>query len=336
MSDKLIVPENCAILLLNYNNWRDTVACLRSISKLNKQPQHVLVVDNGSDNESSLYILNELKKYGSLTELHNTDTFDSLKKYVFVHLDKNVGFSAGNNAGLRLLTKTSCDAFWLLNNDTLLTPTSLEHLCKRISTKQNAAFCGSTLIFMDKKNIVQCTGGARISPFFGTSKFINGGKKISEVLTLEPESVESRLDEITGASLLVRKSAVKNCGLMDESFFLYREDSEWSLRARRHGYSLAWAPKSLVYHKEGGTSGAKSSGNGNKKSLFVDYLEMRNRFFLVRKYYAMSLPLALLSLFFVYINRIKRRQLDRLPILTKAAFQGILGHMGFPALVKNK
>lgn len=332
MANKQLFPSNCAVIIINYNNSKDTIDCLASIISLAKQPKYIVVVDNGSSDNSAELICKALENTGPVSLIYDENYPLELEKNILIQLTDNDGFSAGNNAALKLLVSTDCDAFWLLNNDTIVVKNSLSTLCDRLNAKPTAAMCGSTLVHMDDKITVQCSAGAKFSELLGTTKFINNGLSIYNVTVQAPEQVESMLGEITGASILMHRSVVEECGLMDESYFLYREDSEWSIRVRKRGYCLAWAPQSVVYHKEGGTSEAKSTGGCRQRSLLVDFLGIRNRFYLMKTYYPWFVPTALLGLIVVFANRIRRGQADRIPMLVKAAIDGLRGKMGKPSV----
>ncbi len=102
---------------------------------------------------------------------------------------------------------------------------------------------------------------------------------------------------------------------------------------------MGWAPDSIVYHKEGGSTGAESAGGGRafNRPAWVDYLSLRNRMYMMRKHYPWALPVVAASYLGVMLNRIKRGQANRIPLIFRAAWDGLRGHMGkpnhlFPAL----
>lgn len=333
-----ILSSDCAVIIVNYKNKDDTLLCLAALNDLLLSPKYIVVVDNGSEEVDD--ICSQWSTVAQETFIHNITSehasfFSFVKKpcNVVLALADNTGFSGGNNAALRMLfTYTKCTAFWLLNNDTIPRPDALEALCTRLNQKSKAGLCGSTLVFADGSERTQCAGGASLSPWLGTTKFIAAQHDITTVVSMLPEKIENKLGEITGASVLIRREVFEQIGLMDERYFLYREDSEFSLRARMAGFALAWAPQSIVYHKEGGSSGAKSdrSQQAPQRSRFVDYLSLRNRVFLMRTYYPWALPVVALSYLGVAINRLRRGQADRILLVCKAFWHGLCGKMGKP------
>jgi len=341
----MLQAGECAVILLNYKGATDTLACLEALERLEAAPRRIIVVDNGSgleevallrDGWTALNIRNAIP----VPALIRRDDPLPDARHILLALEENGGFSSGNNAGLRLaLQDDGCRAFWILNNDTEPAPDALDALCARLNQRQDAGFCGSTLCYAHEPDTVQCAGGCTLSPLTGVTAFLLGGEPLSAVISRKPEPIENSMAYICGASLLARREALEEIGLLAEEYFLYYEDAEWGLRARRAGHGLAWAPASRVLHKEGGSSVAAGARNGHmaRRSRLVDYLSLRNRVWLMRNYYPAALPLALLSYLGVILNRIRRGQANRIPLVCRAAWDGLRGRMGkpdhlFPAL----
>ncbi len=121
--------------------------------------------------------------------------------------------------------------------------------------------------------------------------------------------------------MFVSREFIEDVGLMDERYFLYFEDLDWSERAKRKGYELKYCWKSKVYHKEGGSIG--SSSKGEKKSKLADYYGIRNRIIFTKKFYPQYQWSVYLSLLGVILNRIKRKQFDRIKLVFDAIKDGI-------------
>lgn len=328
----------CAVILLNYKGASDTLACLEALGRLKAAPGQIIVLDNGSGEEDVARLkagwtaLNHRHGLPAPALIRRDDPLPDAR-HILLALEENGGFSSGNNAGLRLaLQDDGCRAFWILNNDTEPAPDALNALCARLNQRQDAGFCGSTLCYAHEPDMVQCAGGCTLSPLTGVTAFLLGGEPLSAVISREPEPIENSMAYVCGASLLARRETLEEIGLLAEEYFLYYEDAEWGLRARRAGHGLAWAPASRVIHKEGGSSGAAGARNGHmaRRSRRVDYLSLRNRVWLMRNYYPAALPLALLSYLGVILNRIRRGQADRIPLVCRAARDGLRGFMGKP------
>lgn len=337
-----LTPSQCAVVLVHYNNPVDTLVCLRALSNLTVPPAYIVVVDNGSPIEAAQIIFQDWEALCYNLELEQPhringssqclpSTTDTLNQHIFLALSKNTGFSGGNNAALRLLlTYTNCKAFWLLNNDTEPMPCALDALCTRLNQKAEAGLCGSTLVYTHIPEQLQCAGGSTLSPLTGQTRFLHEYVLVKNILEYNTHDTEQAMDYITGASLLIRREVFKKIGVLPEEYFLYYEDAAFCLAAKKAGFSLAWAQQSIVYHNEGGSSGAKSSGPMHKpqRSRFVDYLSLRNRVFLMRIYYPWAIPIVGLSYLGVIINRLRRSEADRISLICKAFWNGLWGKMG--------
>ena len=225
-----------------------------------------------------------------------------------------------------------CAAVWLLNNDTEPAPDSLEKLCARLGRSPESGLAGSTLVYVHDRQTVQCAGGAFLSPWTGAAGFLHGGEELHDVLAADAARVEAALSYVTGASLLIRRAVIESVGLLPESYFMYYEDADYGLLCGRAGFSPVWARESIVYHREGGSTGAKSAAGVRTPSRpeWVDYLGLRNRVYMMRRHYPLALPLVLLSCLGVMFRRIRRGQADRIPLVCRAALDGLLGRMGRP------
>ncbi|MCE3235821.1 MAG: N-acetylglucosaminyl-diphospho-decaprenol L-rhamnosyltransferase [Vampirovibrio sp.] len=230
------------ILLLNYRGANDTLACLDSLRHLTYPNFQIVVIDNASPDDS----VNRLQ--ARLTT--NPGEFHLIVS------PQNLGFSGGNNLGIGwALRQSEHDAFiWLLNNDTVVKPETLTPLVRE--ALKTGGLAGSLLLYPDGS---YQQVGTRINWWSGGAK----GYRESQVTDGMP------VETLTGASMLIPFSAIRNVGLMDASFFLYFEDGEYSLRCARAGFPLTVATQSRVFHKEGATTG--------RKSLPTQYYFHRNR-----------------------------------------------------------
>lgn len=336
--------EHCAVILLNHRNAPDTVACLRALAAMSPQPGMIIVVDNNSSDDSVERIMREWSAFTSpllvRQEKGCIPVAPAGVRHILLSRSVNDGFSAGNNAGIRLaLQDKGCKAVWLLNNDTEPMPDALGKLCERLNQRPDAGMAGSTLVYAHDKHTVQCAGGAACSPWTGTTRFFSMGERLFVVRTADPSSIEAKLSYVAGASLLIRRDVLQSAGVLPEEYFLYYEDTDFGLLCARKGFFLAWAPNSIVYHKEGGSTGAESATKWRtfNRPAWVDYLALRNRVYMMRKHYPWALPLVLLSYLGVMLNRVRRGQADRIPLICRAAWDGLRGRMGkpdhlFPAL----
>ena len=277
------------IVVLNWNGWQDTLECLSSLDNLSYPSFSIIVVDNASTDRSEEKIL---AAYPKLLLIQNA---------------ANLGFAGGNNVGIRYALQCGTDFVWLLNNDTLVEPNALTCLVERAQRKPKADICGSTLIYNHDRNLVQAYGGGIYNKWLGQAKKIGQGKARNSVIDVR--GVELELDYIEASSLLVSRRFLETVGPMKEDYFLYFEEVDWFARAG-DDFSLGYAADSIVYHKEGASTGASDYAL-NAKSLVADYYSVRNRILITRRYYPYALPTLYLSLFLVILNRVRRRQWRR-------------------------
>lgn len=332
----------CAVVLVHYNSARDALACLRALYGLNARPACVIIADNASRPTQCEALL---QGWRALRRADGCDPPAVLRPgqtppgtdALFLLLPENSGFAGGNNAALRLLLATptfdGVRAFWLLNADTEPAPDALDALCARLNARPQAGLCGSTLCYAHAPDVVQAAGGCTLCPLTGRTSFLLGGAPRSQALTADPAGVEARMSYPVGASVLVRRRVLHAVGLLPEDYFLYYEDAAFGIEASRAGFAQTWAPRSLVLHKEGGSTGARGGGLASSKTVrspLMDYLAIRNRICLIRRYYPRFLPVALASLAGVALHRLRRGQIRRLPLVLRAAWHGLRGRMGPP------
>ncbi len=216
---------NVSIVLVNWQGADDTLACLDSLHELDYSNFGVIVVDNGSADNSVERILT---MYPDLTLLQS---------------GSNKGFSGGNNVGIRYALDHGANYVWLLNNDTTVDRNALRAMVQLAEHDSAIGAVSSVLFHMDRPEVVQAWGGGRIGFVTGRSRnLVKQGK----------------LDYLTGASLLVKRAVFEEVGLLDEGYFMYWEDADFCLSIRRAGWRLAVAEESVVYHKESSSVGRKS------------------------------------------------------------------------------
>ncbi len=251
------------IVLLNYGGWRDTLECLDSLEGLDYPNYRTVVVDNASPD-------------GSEAELRRARPDLSM-----IQSGANLGFAGGNNLGIRHALERGAHYVWLLNNDTVVEAASLTKLVETAEAEPSVGMVGSKLLFYDAPDRLQAAGGGRLlAPLGLTTEF---GRDARDDGSWDKPLA---LDHLSGASMLVRREAIEAVGLMDESYFMYREETDWCLRMRFAGWELRYAWGSRVWHKEGRSAGYKSARQ--------DYYVARNMLFLMKRFYPHYLPSALL------------------------------------------
>jgi GT2 family glycosyltransferase len=336
---RTLSPDAVAAIVLNYNGARDTIACLRALYALASPPGWIVVVDNRSTDDSAARIRAVWSALSGAAPVLVPADRDSdpgaalpcagaIPRPVFVLSPRNNGYAAGNNLGILPALRTAgCRACWILNNDALPGPHALQALCDALHVRPGAGLAGSTLLTNDGRR-VQCAGGASLNPFLGTMRSLGAFLPVEKLAGLAEEAVNARLDFVTGASMLARREVFERIGLLPEEYFLYYEDAEFGLRAKRAGFAPVWARDSLVRHRDGGSSRAPGQA---RLPAWVEYMAWRNRVWFARKMFSpFYLPFILAGYAGVAVKRVLRKQADRLPLILHAVRDGLRGAMGRP------
>ena len=337
-------------VVVNFNGWSDTIACLETLLRLDYPSVRVVVCDNAST-DGSLERLREWAR-GDLPARAGDDPLlrglgepPVPKPVPFVELDReqaerggdpgghgdpldpghpsdpsdpgypsdpgvplvlvdtgaNLGFAGGNNVGLRYArARGDAGYVWLINNDTLVSPSALRRLVEVAEDDERVGAVGGTVLEFSAPDVVQLTAGSTMA-FWGSMGSTYGAGSARGALAVLP----GPLDFVSGACLLVRQRAVEEVGLLDERFFFYGEDADWGARLRERGWSLAWAPGAEVWHK-----GGASSGRGNP---FSDYHNVRSPLLYVHKHHRGRFPVAAAYVLYRCVApKLVRRQWPRL------------------------
>lgn len=275
------------IIVLNYNNWKDTIECCNSLLQLNYSNYKVIICDNNSNDESK-------SKFAEWKNEYASDLF------FFIYNKENLGYAGGNNVGIRYALKDNdCEYVWLLNNDTIVTPEALQKLIDRFNSDNRMGLCGSLLYYYYQPDKIQAISG-KYNPFFATSVYNTNIKDFSGI------------HYPVGASMMASRAFIEEIGLLSEDYFLYYEELDWVMRVKGR-YTVGYAPKSIVYHKEGATMGGKA--NPLEKSELSDFYALRNRIIFTKKFFPDYIYIVYLGLIISMLKRIKRRQWRRAGII---------------------
>jgi GT2 family glycosyltransferase len=321
------------VVILTCNDWRDTLACLERVHAQSGFPRRVIVCDNGSGNETADRILSGWEQLAARTgrpkpvEVFGDNQLSG--PLALLRREENEGAAGGMNAALRLLLyDQECRAFWLLHHDALPENYALASLLHHAEESADVGIVGSTLLFQDK-NLLECAAGGAWNRWTGSVKPIDQG--LARFVLADHKDVVARLDFVNGASCLILRSVIEKIGLYDERFFLFFEDVEYSLRARKAGFRLTWAPGALVRHRAPHQAAGLTPILGVTEEPDLprakDYLYIRNRFFLLRRERPWALPVALVSLPFLLSGRLFRGRKKRARLVCRAAWDGASGRM---------
>lgn len=319
----------CAIVILNWNGWQDTLACLESVSQLSHENYTVIVVDNASEDASQQKIpkwksANGVMKFDAAVtqeELNTVELNFSHQSCIYIQSSTNDGFASGNNIGIQLAIDAGCEYVWLLNNDTEVDPHALDALQRKIK-QQHIGMCGSILRYFDARDTVQAIGGVDFNLINASGVQIGQGLSVDEVNLVE--FAKHRPTYIAGASMLLSVNFLQEVGLMETSYFLYFEEIDWALRAQPK-WKTAIAIDSIVYHKEGASIGTNSR---NQRSPLSQYYLNRNliRFYALRKPYL--LPVALMKTSKELLKQMVKRDWALAKVTAQAIFDGIMMKSG--------
>lgn len=218
--------------------------------------------------------------------------------------------------GIRLAMEHGADYIWILNNDTVVEKKALTALVKKIEGNASIGICGSRIVYYHQRDTIQALGGGSYNKWLGLTT--NFGQLQQFDTPFDVQDIEANLDFIIGASMFVSKSFIEEVGLISEDYFLYYEEVDWGIKAKKK-FNLGFAPDSIVYHKEGASIGASNRDKKNKSRL-SDYYLIKNRLKLTYKFYPYLLPLVYLTNIYSIFNRIKRNQWERIPMILKLFF----------------
>jgi GT2 family glycosyltransferase len=271
--DEMKKVISVSVIIVNYKTSQLTINCLKSISQ-NLSGNiliSVIVADNDSKDDSAALIEDEIEKSG-------------WNSWVSVlPLEKNGGFADGNNRATEKLFERSHlpDYLWLLNPDTEVKEDACGALAEFLATHREIGIVGSRLEDAD--------GTPQISAFRDhsvISEFLSGMRlgiltKIFSKWIVAPNhssEMPHRADWVTGASMMVRREVFEDIGLLDEEFFMYFEEVDFCIRARKAGWTCWYLPESRVIHLVGAASGISDTRKKAPRRPAY-WFESRRRFF---------------------------------------------------------
>lgn len=235
------------IIILNWNGLRDTLECLSSLYRLEYPDFEIIVVDNGSCDDSVATIRRE---YSQVILIENST---------------NLGFTGGNNIGVRHALELGADYVWLLNNDTVVSPDCLGKLVDDAEKSPEIGLLSPVIHDYDTPGHVQFMG-AYVLPAKKQILYVDDPKE------LDDESIRCNLI-LFGTALLIKRSVIETIGFLSEKYFAYYEDNEYSLRALRNNFRTMVVTDAHILHK-----GVRSTGG--KNSPTKSFLMARNAYFL--------------------------------------------------------
>ncbi len=231
------------IIIVNWNGKAVTLECLGSLRKLAYPNFRIVLVDNASTD-------------GSVAAVRQ-----SFPDVEVLEMSENLRFAGGNNEGMRHALDQGAAMVLLLNNDTIVAEDFLTRLVSRICTEPSAGMVAPKIFYYTDPDRIWFAGG-EISMWTGTMQHTG----IRHTDDARFNTVQE-IDYATGCCILTTREVISRVGMLDESFFIYGEDADWSMRVRRAGYKIYYEPAAHVWHKVSVSSGGHLSG-----------FKMRNKF----------------------------------------------------------
>ena len=236
------------IILLNYNGYKDTIDCIKSLQSIDYPNYKIVIVDNKSTNGSERYIKDFIQ---GMDDIH------------FIQTGQNLGFSGGNNVGIKWSLENNADYICLLNNDTTVEPDFLSILVKEMQENEEIGISAGKIMYYSRPDIIWSAGG-----------YIDEGKCLGYHYGINCNdsneyNIKKEVTFLTGCLQLISADVLKKIGLYDEEYFLYMEDVDFCYRAKLAGYKIIYVPNSKIYHKV-------SASTGGEQSPMVLYYMTRN------------------------------------------------------------
>jgi len=299
-TNRSLIPS-VAIVLINWNNYADSKLCLNSLQKCIYKNFKVIVVDNNSQDGSGQILQEEFGDFA-----------------IFLFNKENLGFSGGNNVGIRYALERGFDYVMELNNDTEVEPNFLDKLIDSIDGRPEYGAVQPLIYYNgSRRNIIWNAGGTLID-FLGLSLTRKEGRK-------NPGNLKGEdIDWITGCAFLIKSDVLKKVGLLKEFFFFGSfEDVDLSVRIKDHGFKLWFEPSSVIYHTAGNSSKTKEKGKEGFLNPQVHYLVQRNQIIFIKHHTKLFfIPLALAFQFVKIIGNSAYFIIRRRPKKLKLAWKG--------------
>lgn len=267
------------VIILNWNQPELTIDCLNSVWKSGGRDLRILLVDNASTDGS----VEKIKK-GTVGV-----QFDTIVN------ETNLGFAGGNNVGIRYALKKGADYIFILNNDTLVGSALFNRTVELVQKDASVGLVSPKIYFAKG---FEYHKGKYKSGEVGRVIWYAGGKidrdngygtarGVDEVDRGQYNKVEET-DFATGTCMLITKQALQKAGLFDERYYMYYEDTDFSLRVKEQGFKVMFNPDIFIWHKVAQSSGIGSDLNDyfisrNRMLFGMRFLPMRTKFALFRE-----------------------------------------------------
>lgn len=253
-------PSTVLIVVLNWMKFEDTINCVRSLQLLDYSNFTIYVVDNASQN----------------------DSFEQIKRTfpneLIIKSTQNNGYAAGNQLGVDYALANNFDLVWVLNNDCVVRPDSLTELVKSYHKYGDALYSNTTLLSVNP-DIIHYAGTYAIDESLQPEKFPTYDKLKGQLLSDHIAHLEDREARIYGHSMLIPVSIIIKHGFMDSDYFMFCEETEYTLRLNEKGIPSRYVAKAIITHISTSTFTLSS-----KMKYLGTYYGVRNRYHLDKKF----------------------------------------------------
>ncbi len=226
-------------VVINRNQYELTRDCLISLQNQDYKNFQVIIVDNGSiDN--------------SINRLEN-----DFENFIFIKLSENIGYSPGNNVGIEYALSNGADYIFLLNNDTVVDRQMLSILMSVSESSNEIGIVGPTMYFSEPpdtiwagENIIDWKKANIIRKEMGTQCNY-------ETVSQNPPI---GVDYIDTCAILIKNEVFHRIGLMDGRYFINFDDLDLNIRSQRAGYKIVYVPAARIWHRVSSSMGLTSPG----------------------------------------------------------------------------
>jgi GT2 family glycosyltransferase len=232
------------IVILHFGDIEVTKKCIQSLEKYLTSYRRIILINND-------------------VRYDITKIFKQTKKRICINSGANLGFAKGVNIGIKKALEDKADYVVLLNNDTSSNNDFLLPLVEVLERNKQIGIAGPVIKFRAADTFLFDHGG-ELSPYTGSSNHDNRKKPAKDEVLL--------VDFISGCCMMIKADLLKTIGLFDENYFMYYEDVDFCLRAKKSNFSIAVVPVSIINHAL-----SKSVGR-NSPTLIYHLTKSRKRF----------------------------------------------------------